>query len=219
MRGPCIINCLSFLTIFFIPIWQPFGRVLDVSLPCCAFSRTGGRPWTTISLLQQSWWDLSKAIDCLTHDLLIEKLRAYELAPDAVSLLSSYLSDRVQQVRLGSHTSTWEKIIKGVPQGSILGPLLFNVFVNDIFYFVKQAVIYNYADDNTLSFIHNDLVVLKKVLEEENYILIDCVFFFFLRISLKPILQSFKQFVLERMHMKILLRLKLTLSKLNVKKM
>ena len=121
--------------------------------------------------------DLSKAFNCLPHDLLIEKLRAYGLAPDDVSLLSSYLSDRVQQVRLGSHTSTWEKIIKGVPQGSILGPLLFNVFIN-IFYFVKQAVIYNYADDNTLSFIHNNLVVLKKVLEEESCILIDCFFFF-----------------------------------------
>ena len=106
--------------------------------------------------------DLSKAFDCLPHDLLTGKLRAYGLAPYAVSLLSSYLSDRVQQVRLGSHTSTWEKIIKGVPRGYILGPLLFNVFINDIFYFVKQAVIYNYAYDNTLSFIHNNLVVLKK---------------------------------------------------------
>ena len=124
--------------------------------------------------------DLSKAFDCLPHDLLIEKLRAYGLAPDAVSLHSSYLIDRVLQMRLGSHTSTWEKIIKGVPRGSILGTLLFNVFINDIFYFVKQAVIYNYADDNTLSFIHNNLVVLKTVLGEETCILIDC---FFLRIS------------------------------------
>ena len=46
--------------------------------------------------------------------------------------------------------------------------------INDIFFFVKQAVIYNYANDNTLSFIHNNLVVLKKVLEEESCILIDC---------------------------------------------
>ena len=54
--------------------------------------------------------DLPKASDCLPEDLLIEKLRAYGLAPDAVGLPSSYLSDRVQQVRLGSHTSTWEKL-------------------------------------------------------------------------------------------------------------
>ena len=74
----------------------------------------------------------------------------------------------MQQVRLGSHTSTWEKIIKGVPQGSILGPLLFNVFLNDIFFFVSQAVIYNYADDNTLYFIHANIEVLKKVLEDES---------------------------------------------------
>ena len=110
---------------------------------------------------------------------MIEKLRAYELAPDAVSLLSSYLSDRAQQVRLGSHTSTCEKIIIGVPQGSIFGPQLFKIFINDIFYFVKQTVIYNYADDNTLSFIHNNLVVLKKVSEKESCILIDFFFFFF----------------------------------------
>ena len=45
------LSVVFFLTIFSIPIWQPFVRVLDVSLPCCAFSRTGGRPWTTISLL------------------------------------------------------------------------------------------------------------------------------------------------------------------------
>ena len=117
--------------------------------------------------------DLSKAFDCLPHDLLIEKLRAYGLAPDAVALMSSYLSDRVQQVRLGSHASTWEKIIKGVPQGSILRPLLFNIFLNDIFHFIKQAVIYNYADDNTLSFIHQNLDILKQVLEKESKILIE----------------------------------------------
>ena len=52
------------------------------------------------------------------------------------------------------------------------GPLLFNVFLNDIFYFVTQASLYNYADDNTLSFIHKNLVILKSVLEQQSLVLI-----------------------------------------------
>ena len=87
----------------------------------------------------------------------------------------------MQQVRLGSHTSTWEKILKGVPQGAILGSLLFNVFLNDIFFFINQRVIDNYADDNTLSFIHANTDVLKKVLEEESCYLIDCFLINFMK--------------------------------------
>ena len=90
--------------------------------------------------------------------LLIEKLRAYGLVPDAIDLLSSFSSDRVLQVRRGSHTSTWENILMGVPQGSILGPLL----LNDMLCFIYQGDIYNYVDDNTLSFTHANIEVLKR---------------------------------------------------------
>ena len=87
--------------------------------------------------------DLSKAFDCLPHGLIIEKLAAYGLSDSACSLLQSYLSDRKQMVKLGHCKSILLSIIKGVPQGSILGPLLFNVFLNDIFYFVKKCGICN----------------------------------------------------------------------------
>ena len=116
--------------------------------------------------------DLSKAFDCLPHELLVAKLRAYGLSEEAVKLLDSYLSDRSQQIRLGPHTSTWERIFKGIPQGSILGPLLFNVFINDIFYFVVYSIIHNYADDNTLSYTHKDFNFLRNVLQEDSLILI-----------------------------------------------
>ena len=68
--------------------------------------------------------DLSKAFDCLPHNSLLAKLLAYGVSSDAVKLIDSYLSDRSQQIRLGSNTSGWETLTKGAPQGSILGPLL-----------------------------------------------------------------------------------------------
>jgi hypothetical protein len=54
-------------------------------------------------------------------------------------------------VKIGNIMSEWEDIYKGVPQGSILGPVLFKIFINDIFYFIQDSSLYNYADDNTLS--------------------------------------------------------------------
>ena len=67
------------------------------------------------------------------------------------------------------------KITKGVLQGSILGPVIFNIFLNDIFYFIEKGKLFNYADDNTLSFSHPDFATLLTVLEQESRVLIDWV--------------------------------------------
>ena len=80
--------------------------------------------------------DLSKAFDCLPHDLIIEKLKAYGVTEQSCQHMHSYLSGRKQRVKLGNCISKWQK---GVPQGSILGPLIFNIFMNDIFYFLEKS--------------------------------------------------------------------------------
>ena len=79
--------------------------------------------------------DLSKTFDCLPHGLITAKLRAYSLSRNACDLLASYLSNRHQHVKIQSSRSEWRVLRKGVSQGSILGPLIFNVFINDMFHF------------------------------------------------------------------------------------
>ena len=94
--------------------------------------------------------DLSKAFDCISHDLLIAKLYAYGFDKNSIRLIYSYLKGRNQRVKINSEYSSWKEILDGVPQGSVLGPLLFNLFVNDLFLFVEKSEICNYADDNSL---------------------------------------------------------------------
>ena len=117
--------------------------------------------------------DLSKAFDCLKHDLLIAKLDAYGFNQDALKFIHSYLKNRKQRTKVGSAYSKWQEIKHGVPQGSILGPLLFNIFLNHIFYFIKDICIANYADDNTPYATNKDIANLLKTLERETNILLD----------------------------------------------
>jgi hypothetical protein len=100
--------------------------------------------------------DLSKAFDCLPHQLLIAKLKAYGFNLNACKLLASYLSNRKQRVKYYGVTSDWSLTKKGIPQGSVLGPLMYNVFVNDLLFDINESI-YNYADDNTIAVIGNNM--------------------------------------------------------------
>ena len=95
--------------------------------------------------------NLSKAFDCIPHDLVIVKLAAYKFDKNMICCIYSYLNSRKQRVKVNNIKSTFEEIISGSPQGSIVGPILFKVFLNDFFYFVLVASAHNFADDNPLS--------------------------------------------------------------------
>ena len=109
--------------------------------------------------------DLSKAYDCLPHDLIATKIETFALTKQILQLISNYLSYHKQRTKIGSAHSVWANIICGIPQGSILGPILFNIFINDIFLVVKKSVICNFADDNTLYFHGSNLPLILSNLE------------------------------------------------------
>ena len=105
--------------------------------------------------------DLSKVFDTLNHDLFIVKLGAYGFETDALRYMKSYLTNRKQRLRVNKTFSESERITTGVPQGSILGPQLFNICLNDLFLFVSNASLSNYADDNTLYTFGDNLKKIK----------------------------------------------------------
>ena len=97
--------------------------------------------------------------------MLLAKLKAYGVAERGVAQLGNYLSGRSQRVKVGDKFSSWLPVIKGVPQGSVLGPLFFNVFMNDLFYFLKEVRINAYADDEQIYASDKDPVKLEMKLQ------------------------------------------------------
>ena len=91
--------------------------------------------------------DLSKAFDCLVHDFLIAKLEAYGFTYESLKLINSYLTDRKHRTKINSSYSSVLDLLIGVPQGSILGPLLFNIYISDLSLFLDDANVTSCTDD------------------------------------------------------------------------
>ena len=112
--------------------------------------------------------DLSKAFDCIPHDLLIAKMEAYGFERNARKYIYSYLKGRRQCVKLNGTYSKFQTILAGVPQGSILGPIIFNIFINDLYFIFETANLHGFADDHTLSAESKNLNDLKLILCNES---------------------------------------------------
>ena len=133
----------------------------NVFCPCL---KNGNGLWI-IGLLLTA---LSKAFDCLFHELLLAKLQAYSFSFAALRLIYCYLTNRKQKSKVDSSYSSWEEILFGIPQGSILGPLLFNIFLCDMFFAMKDIDFPSYADDNTPYVSSDSIEDVIRILENDS---------------------------------------------------
>ena len=118
--------------------------------------------------------DLSKAFDCLPPKLLVAKLHAYGLDRKSCMMIANYFCNRKQRVKLSHIKSEWMYVIKGSPQGSLLGPLMYNIHSNDLFYCIMMLCdVFNYADDNTVGCDGDTILDVQYKLETVSSIMID----------------------------------------------
>ena len=111
--------------------------------------------------------DLSKVFDSVNHSILLKKLSRYGINGNELLWFKDYLQDWEQRVSFGNAVSSWSSVLKGVPQGSNLGPLLFILYVNNLPHVVKSSKVMQYADDTTLSLASRSVNELNEGLTED----------------------------------------------------
>ena len=116
--------------------------------------------------------DLSKAFDCIKHDLLVAKLDAYGFSREALRLVNSFLENRHQRVKINGSFSTYKQLSLGVPQGSVLGALFFNIYISDLLLSIQGTDICNYVDDTTIYACNNNFDNVIARLENDSSIII-----------------------------------------------
>ena len=117
--------------------------------------------------------NLSRAFDCMPHELMIAKLDAYGVDLKALILISNYVRNRKQRYKINNSYSDWSDLLFCVQQGSILGPLLFIIFISDLVYFEENVDIASYADDNSPYCASHDIQTTINTLQNSSAKLFD----------------------------------------------
>lgn len=111
--------------------------------------------------------DLKKAFDCINHKKLVITLKKYRIENNALKLMENYLQNRKQYVTVAGNNSKLNEIVCGVPQGSILGPVLFNLYVNEFLYLPLHGKCQFYADDCAVVYGAPDFITLKDQMKTD----------------------------------------------------
>ena len=117
--------------------------------------------------------DSSKAFDTINHKLLVAKLHTYGFSNENLNLLYSYIKNRCYRTKINHKFSLWKELSQRVPQGSDLGSLLFNIYLNDLFFLSGFTDLCNFADDTTFYACDMDLNSLIKRLEHYSFVAIE----------------------------------------------